>query len=601
MDRIHLKPARDVRRGLSAPIKQRGQSILLILLVTVVGILLALSMVNIGILTGEKIELQNAADATAYSVSTIEARDLNFAAYTNRAMVANEVALGQMVGMASWAKMTNSTPAFLGLYFKPILAIPIIGQFIEPMISGILKGIRAVTTVIDKGVAAFAKIVSKPLNYINQAYSVAQRGMHMGSLVFSLSTMADTISGNAEDAQLSVFGILAILRHYQTYFSDFNFEGDPFISSFRAHKGWDLIPQLGDKPEEDAQKEGMTRFAAMVNEARDPFSKNRYCSVGFICNDEDTGGWSLPFVPPLPPPFEIPWEFELMIPNTDICFICFYFSFAITMDRAGGSDVRYIEKGDEQRYSWTAVDTLAMNVDLKLYSEVFGFDPPSVDVRGGAPLGTGGAQIAKKSGKYKSGVDYGMMSDEVSENGYGMSPEINPGNWLWNPRVSIGGLDGPYSAVNTNFIDTSNRGLPRYNDSKTGPDPIVVDKNLKLGFESPYLLIGLVKKMNNVSQSSARGRFALESGVATDDLAVLGKSEVYFARPNSLSYFARDDGATELGNTFNPYWQARLVDTSYIDRTAALAIQQGQLWLPSEVDVNLDHMKSVFNFIQGFF
>ncbi|MCP3671728.1 MAG: hypothetical protein GY814_15120 [Gammaproteobacteria bacterium] len=581
--------------AIHSPLKQQGQAILLILLVTVVGVLLALSLVNIGILTSEKMELQNAADATAYSVSTIEARDLNFTAYTNRAMVANEVALGQMVGMASWAKMTNSTPAFLDLYFSPIYPVPVLGLSIQ----GIIKGLKTVTTIIEPGVNAFTTTVSTPLNYINQAYSVAQRGMHMGSLVFSLSTMAEMINGNAEDAQLSMFGILTVLRHYQTYFSDFNFEGDPFISSFRSHKGWDLIPQLGDGPEEDAQKEGMSRFAAMVNEARDPFSKNRYCSVSGICNDEDTGGWSIPLLPPIDGDFNI--DIDTRDPISGFCITCVSVSLTITIDRAGGSDVRYIEKGDEQRYSWTAVDTAGMNIDFMLDVDVFELIKLNIEERVGAPLGTGGAQIAQKSGKYKSGVNYKMMSDEVSDDGYGMNPSINPGNWLWNPPVSVNGLDGPYSAVNTNYLDTGNKGLPRYNDSKTGPDPIIIDKNMKLGFESPYLLIGLVKKMDNVSQSSARGRFALESGVATDDLAVLGKSEVYFSRPNSLSYFARDDDETELGNTFNPYWSARLVDTSYIDRTAALAIQQGQLWLPTEVTTNIDHMKSMLSFIEGFF
>ncbi|MCG8314445.1 MAG: hypothetical protein MI976_14655 [Pseudomonadales bacterium] len=45
----------------------------------------------------EKVALVNAADATAYSGAQIAARQLNFMAYTNRVMVANEVAIGHMV------------------------------------------------------------------------------------------------------------------------------------------------------------------------------------------------------------------------------------------------------------------------------------------------------------------------------------------------------------------------------------------------------------------------------------------------------------------------------------------------------------------------
>lgn len=45
----------------------------------------------------EKINLVNAADATAYSGAQMAARELNFMALTNRAMIANEVAIGHMM------------------------------------------------------------------------------------------------------------------------------------------------------------------------------------------------------------------------------------------------------------------------------------------------------------------------------------------------------------------------------------------------------------------------------------------------------------------------------------------------------------------------
>jgi hypothetical protein len=50
----------------------------------------------------QKIELQNTADSAAYSSSVLMSRNFNYIAYTNRAMVANQVAIGQMVGLASW-------------------------------------------------------------------------------------------------------------------------------------------------------------------------------------------------------------------------------------------------------------------------------------------------------------------------------------------------------------------------------------------------------------------------------------------------------------------------------------------------------------------
>ncbi len=69
------------------------------LILAVVLILGGLTLYRAGRMTADKMELQNAADAMAFGVSTVEARDLNFAAYTNRAIIANEVAIGQAIGM----------------------------------------------------------------------------------------------------------------------------------------------------------------------------------------------------------------------------------------------------------------------------------------------------------------------------------------------------------------------------------------------------------------------------------------------------------------------------------------------------------------------
>jgi len=58
---------------------------------------------NAGQLSQEKTKLVNAADAVAYSVGVMDARTLNFMAYTNRAMLANTVAIAQLVSLSSWA------------------------------------------------------------------------------------------------------------------------------------------------------------------------------------------------------------------------------------------------------------------------------------------------------------------------------------------------------------------------------------------------------------------------------------------------------------------------------------------------------------------
>lgn len=98
----------------------------------------------------EKRQLQNAADATAYNISTLEARDLNFSAYTNRSMVANEVALAQMVSLMSQADMTGSVSSWLWLneffMFTGVYAVPVLGSFSQRMVE-VQRGILAKTRV----------------------------------------------------------------------------------------------------------------------------------------------------------------------------------------------------------------------------------------------------------------------------------------------------------------------------------------------------------------------------------------------------------------------------------------------------------------------
>ncbi|CAN5329948.1 hypothetical protein BH10PSE17_BH10PSE17_01520 [soil metagenome] len=61
-----------------------------------------LLMVSSGQLVKEKLRVTSAADAAAWSAGVVQARALNFTAYANRAIVANQVAIAQAVSLASW-------------------------------------------------------------------------------------------------------------------------------------------------------------------------------------------------------------------------------------------------------------------------------------------------------------------------------------------------------------------------------------------------------------------------------------------------------------------------------------------------------------------
>lgn len=77
-------------------LKQNGQIMPITLGVIAIACVTFLLMFNSGRAVNEKINLVNAADASAFSGAQIAARHLNFMAYTNRAMIANEAAIGHL-------------------------------------------------------------------------------------------------------------------------------------------------------------------------------------------------------------------------------------------------------------------------------------------------------------------------------------------------------------------------------------------------------------------------------------------------------------------------------------------------------------------------
>lgn len=118
--------------------RQRGQATIYGLFVLIASLAALFYLFNVGQLSHEKTRLINTADAVAYSGGLIEARSMNFAAYTNRALVANEVAIAQAVTMASWLKYMEThgeTAITWGCYPYPYMyTYPVWKGFIKYLV-----------------------------------------------------------------------------------------------------------------------------------------------------------------------------------------------------------------------------------------------------------------------------------------------------------------------------------------------------------------------------------------------------------------------------------------------------------------------------------
>ncbi len=97
---------RNVRQRRGAHAGQAMVPALLFLLIGGIGLYVAFGSFQ---MTSAKMKLQNTADAAAYSAAVLQARDYNFSAYANRAMVANQVSAAQVVALKSWIDELDNT------------------------------------------------------------------------------------------------------------------------------------------------------------------------------------------------------------------------------------------------------------------------------------------------------------------------------------------------------------------------------------------------------------------------------------------------------------------------------------------------------------
>ncbi len=602
-----------VQRAPSAR-RQRGQAAAFVA-VTLVLVLVALTFLyKAGKITSEKMRLQNAADAAAYSVVVIEARDLNFAAYINRAMVANEVAIGQLVGLHSWAFYWSSYYYYVNAWLRQFIE-PIFPPVSTPIVNGVSAVFAALFQVPGQFIApvfgTLGSVGTTVLHNINQIYGYVQQGFHFASILYAISVIDETVDINAPGAKVSDYGILALLGHAATYGAIPSMPGS-FVKTYRSARpaAAPATPPSGE-PEATANQIGMQRFAAITRASRDDFTIER--------------GWEIP-MELLDIHFNESFGFDAVVFSVEFS-IAFDLELKFTFGRYGGSELRY--KGatsDGKKFGWSAADTTGLSIhfrvafDAELEACLLGIcgsvgasgevqlSAGHLDLTIGASLlgeeievtliphlpfptsmgfASGSAQAGSQAnGSFQDQASMNLLTNEFSAADYGNAHVINTA-WgpnsvpfipaFTDPPVPCANPGGPCQVpvvMNTitqatHKTSQSYKGLPSYLDTEPQTDP--------WGVEAPYLIIGLVKDIEDVWSDSApnpSGRLRINDRPADGEIAAIAKAELYFKRPNDLPFFARADGHEEYGSAFNPYWNARLVETTHADRMVALWIQQ---------------------------
>lgn len=202
--------------------------------------------------------LQSAADAMALSAATIMAREFNLLAIVNRAIIANQVTRGQLLGLSSW--YSNLATAALRL--------------------AVVSSVIPYVNVLTRYLATIMQRIEQPLRAIIQAALVMQQ-------------VVETVLHTAQWMIRSSFAMLIpktlteLAQRQQVAEQSWEIFHSPGLIEF-PWLWWRVVtPQLGVQDE--------SLLADMVTASRDPFSQSRSYRWldGGLVRIQKTGGSEL--------------------------------------------------------------------------------------------------------------------------------------------------------------------------------------------------------------------------------------------------------------------------------------------------------------------
>ena len=499
--------------------------------VTMVLVLLALLiMYSTGQLTTQRMKLQNTADAMAYSGALTQARDLNFTAYMNRAMVANQVAVAQIVSITGWARTFDDT--YNGEYAE-------IADSLAELSS--LSALWTVPTSIYRPIGETLKstfdsvgpVMVKALDFLIDALSYSSQGYHYGMAATLPETVLGVMKENDPNASMSLFGLagtgISVIRHLA-----FASRYDPAGST-----------------------DGDNRFANVVDASSDLFYKNRTLPLTF-------------------------WPTPMLIDPTRLFepgvgpLIMFNF-------HSGGSVNKTASNNSSQNLkSWGSIDATGTFVIFCLTINIFGVPVPIPFPLPPLPAGAG----ASAAGTYDNGTI--LMPGSYLGHRNGENADTDPaaaidfGAAYINPYTVIPYFikagEGPGTNMDTRagmrtYLDVSGNADKTTSKQATGD---VKDSKNNQNTKAPWFFIEVQRDSKSISTTNSNtfhlggddGQLSLGDGTVGNKVKAMAKAEAYFSRPTAL--FPRKDGKTEYGSLYSPYWQAHLLPSGIPEQAASI-------------------------------
>lgn len=523
-----LRSLRSHQRAGAGCTRARGQASVFVVIVAAILVIAALLVYNSGRAVVTRIHLQNAADSAAYSGAVELARAYNFAAYSNRAMVANQVAIAQMVGLTSWARyycLIYTDAECSGPFSTDGTAeeITTLLELFQPGDPGVptMDAYQTITGPLESGINTASGPIVSLLNIIEQTLSIASRAYYTAALAdLGLSALpynpmdpgvmwrvlrATDPNAQIANATLGTVGVAG--------------EGATALSVGEIYKFTKTYNPQGASSTADPNN----RFHNVVMASRDAFDKGR------------SSAEVLPF--------------DTLISAFGDCF----------GDGIGGIDVFSLGYSGSTMLStdnktWTTKNTANPLGDFSMFLAagvcVINIPTPIGDIPVPIPL---------------------------------VVPVAPAQSWA---NVTAGTKTPSYTLKSSRYS-----GLQKYMDVSTLNKADYTAPVITLFAMRQQDTIGTTQQLNAGTQGAnpqhvpiAGGNLALTDDEGHQLMTVSATSQVYFVRPTYVSFhghFVTQVGGldnslgdhTLYASLFSPYWEAHLVPTSPIMKSAVLSAE----------------------------
>jgi len=216
---------------------QDGQALPLGLALILFGVLSAIVLFNTGQTATDKTRLANTADAAAYSGILWQARALNFQAYTNRAMVANQVSIAQAVSLQSWSTYSVIAAENVASVLAAI-----------PFVNALTRGVETVTSTVNRVVSPVMNSMVSIVSSINAGLSISQDAMFASSFAATPEIIQNVVAQN--DSRFTANTAYTLGGTYQNL------------------ESWNSFTEGFDRRDKGAMRER----AELINRSRDGFT-----------------------------------------------------------------------------------------------------------------------------------------------------------------------------------------------------------------------------------------------------------------------------------------------------------------------------------------